>query len=58
MNTKLKVIFYGLSPSNESNLPRDATVRSVYSDITYKLNEDFDIGLVEGAPKEPKVRFF
>ena len=44
--------------SNESNLPRDATIRSVYSDVTYKLNEDFVIGLVEGAQKEPKVWFF
>ena len=44
--------------SNESNLPPDATIRSVYSDVTYKLNEDFVIGLVEGAPKEPKVWFF
>ena len=43
---------------NESNLPTDATIRSVYSDITYKLNEDFAIGLVEGAQKEPKVWFF
>ena len=43
------------TPSNESNLPTGATIRSVYSDITYKLNEDFAIGLVEGAPKEPKV---
>ena len=43
---------------NESNLPPDATIRSVYSDVTYKVNEDFVIGLVEGAPKEPKVWFF
>ena len=42
-------------PTRESNLPpRDATIRDVYSDITYRLNEDFAIGLVEGVPKEPK----
>ena len=55
---KIKSDFLWTPPSNESNLPTDATIRSVYSDITYKLNEDFAIGLVEGAPKEPKVRFF
>ena len=42
------------TPTSESNLPRDATIRVVYSDITYRLNEDFAIGLVEGVPKEPK----
>ena len=52
---KIKSGFLWTPPSNESNLPTDATIRSVYSDITYKLNEDFAIGLVEGAPKEPKV---
>ena len=40
--------------SNESNLQTDATIRNVYSDVTYKLNKDFAIGLFEGAPKEPK----
>ena len=52
---KIKSDFLWTPPSNESNLPTGATIRSVYSDITYKLNEDFAIGLVEGAPKEPKV---
>ena len=52
---KIKGDILWTPPSNESNLPTDATIRSVYSDITYKLNEDFAIGLVEGAPKEPKV---
>ena len=28
--------------------------RNVYSDVIYKLNEDFVIGLVEGAKKKPK----
>ena len=50
--------FLWTPPTNETNLPTDATIKSVYSDITYKLNEDFAIGLVEGAPKEPKVGFF
>ena len=58
--------FLWTPPSNETNLPTDATIKSVYSDITYKLNEDFAIGLVEGAPggeleqdaKQPKVGFF
>ena len=40
--------------SNESNLPKDTTIEDVYSDVTYKLNEDFAIGLVEGAAKQPK----
>ena len=40
--------------SNESNFQTDATIRNVYSDVTYKLNEDFAIGLFVGAPKEPK----
>ena len=40
--------------SNESNLQTDAAIRNVYSDVTYKLNKDFAIGLFEGAPKEPK----
>ena len=55
---KIKSDFLWTPPSNESNLPIDATIRSVYSDITYKLNEDFAIGLVEGAQKEPKVGLF
>ena len=55
---KIKSDFLSTPPSNESNLPTDATIRSVYSNVTYKLNEDFAIGLVEGAPKEPKVGFF
>ena len=41
--------------SNKSNIPTDATIRNVYSDITYKLNEDFAIGLVEGDEKRPKL---
>ena len=32
--------------SNESNLPIDATIEKLYSDITYKLNEDFAIGFI------------
>ena len=40
--------------SNESNFQTDATIRNVYSDVTYKLNKDFAIGLFVGAPKEPK----
>ena len=55
---KIKSDFLSTPPSNESNLPTDATIRSVYSDVTYKLNEDFAIGLVEGAQKEPKVGLF
>ena len=55
---KITSDFLWTPTSNESNLPRDATIRSVYSDVTYKLNEDFVIGLVEGAQKEPKVWFF
>ena len=55
---KIKSDFLSTPPSNESNLPTDATIRSVYSNVTYKLNEDFAIGLVEGAQKEPKVGLF
>ena len=55
---KIKSGFLWTPPSNESNLPTDATIRNVYSDITYKLNKDFAIGLIEGAEKEPKVWFF
>ena len=51
---KIKREFLWTPASNESNLPPDATIRSVYSDVTYKLNEDFVIGLVEGANKKPK----
>ena len=50
--------FLWIPTSNESNLPADATIKNVYTDVTYKLNEEFAIGLVEGAPKEPKVKFF
>ena len=46
--------FFWTPRSNESNLQTDATIRNVYSDVTYKLNEDFAIGLFEGYPKEPK----
>ena len=55
---KIKSDFLSTPPSNESNLPTDATIRSVYSNVTYKLNEEFAIGLVEGAQKEPKVGLF
>ena len=55
---KIKSDFLSTPPSNESNLPTDATIRSVYSNVTYKLNEDFAIGLVERAQKEPKVGLF
>ena len=55
---KITSDFLWTPTSNESNLPTDATLRNVYSDITYKLNKDFAIGLVEGAEKEPKVWFF
>ena len=51
---KIEREFFWTPTSNESNLPTDATIRSVHSDITYKLNEDFAIGLVEGAAKQPK----
>ena len=40
--------------SNESNFQTDTTIINVYSDVTYKLETDFAIGLFEGAPKEPK----
>ena len=53
-NYKITMKFIYTPTSNKSNLPTDATVRNVYSDITYKLNEDFKIGLVEGFPKKPK----
>ena len=46
--------FFWTPRSNESNLQKDATIRNIYSDVTYKLNEDFAIGLFEGYPKEPK----
>ena len=51
---KIASDFLWTPTSNESNLPTDATIRNVYSDVTYKLNEDFVIGLVEGAEKKPK----
>jgi hypothetical protein len=53
-NYKITRKFLYPPTNNKSNLPTDATVRNVYSDITYKLNEDFAIGLIEGSPKEPK----
>ena len=52
---KFKSKFFFTPKSNESNLPTDATIRTVYSDITYKLNEDFVIGLAEGDEKKPKA---
>ena len=55
---KITSQFLWTPTSNESNLPIDATITKLYSDITYKLNEDFAIGLAEGAEKEPKVRLF
>ena len=42
---KITSDFLWTPTSNESNLPTDATIRNVYSDVTYKLNEDFVIGL-------------
>ena len=51
---KITSDFLWTPTSNESNLPTDTTIRNVYSDIIYKLNEDFSIGLVEGAEKKPK----
>ena len=55
---KITSQFLWTPTSNESNLPIDATIETLYSDITYKLNEDFVIGLAEGSEKKPKVRFF
>ena len=55
---KITSEFLWTPTSNESNLPKDATIEKVYSDITYKLNEDFAIGLAEGSQNKPKVRFF
>ena len=40
-------------PPNESNLPKNATIRSIFSDVTYKLNQDFVIGLIEGGSAIP-----
>ena len=51
---KITSEFFWTPPSNKSHLHIDATIRNVYSDITYKLNEDFVIGLVEGDEKKPK----
>ena len=45
---------WGTPRSNESYLQTNATYRDVYSDVTYKLNKDFAIGLFEGAEKKPK----
>ena len=54
---KITSQFLWTPTSNESNLPIDATIEKLYSNITYKLNEDFAIGLAEGSGKKPKVRF-
>ena len=54
---KITSLFLWTPTSNESNLPIDATIEKLYSDITFKLNEDFAIGLAEGQ-NQPKVRFF
>ena len=45
--------FMYLPPNNESNLPKNATIRSIFSDVTYKLNQDFVIGLIEGGSAIP-----
>ena len=55
---KITSQFLWTPTSNESNLPIDATIETLYSDITYKLNKDFAIGLAEGSEKKPEVRFF
>ena len=55
---KITSQFLWTPTSNESNLPIDATIEKLYSDITYKLNEDFVIGLAEGPQMKPEVRFF
>ena len=54
---KISSEFLWTPTSNETDLPKDATIKKVYSDITYKLNEDFAIGLAK-ASFRPKVRFF
>ena len=40
-------------PPNESNLPENATIRSIFSDVTYKLNQYFVIGIIEGGSAMP-----
>ena len=50
---KITTQFLFAPTSNEFKPPSDNTVENLYSDVTYKLNEDFVIGLVEGAAKQP-----
>ena len=50
---KISPKFMYLPPSNESNLPENATIKSIFSDVTYKLNEDFVIGLMEEGSAMP-----
>ena len=43
-----------LPPSNDSNLPLNSTLRSLFAEITYKLSEDFSISISTDLLKPPK----
>ena len=50
---KITPNFMYLPPSNDSNLPENATIRTIFSDVTYKLNQDFAIGLIDEGSAMP-----
>ena len=42
---KISYLFMYQPPDDKSNLPPNATIRSLFDDLTYKLNQDFVIGI-------------
>ena len=43
-----------LPPGNNSNLPSNSTLKSLFAEITYKLSEDFSISISTDFSKPPK----
>ena len=43
---------FNLPPGSDSNLPHNATMRTIFDEVVFKLNKDFVIGLTYfGAPE-------
>ena len=50
---KIGPINFIFPPGKDSNLPSNSTVKSLFAEITYKLSEDFSIG-ISGDLSKPK----
>ena len=42
---KISPLIFGMPPGRDTNLPSNATLRSIFDDVVFKLNKDFVIGL-------------